>query len=497
VQRRLRLRGLAVATAVLASTAALTVAAYPVATAQAEPAAHFVVLGPQGGGLARTETSIRDLGGTILQSWPQIGVVIATSPNPVFAQALRRAPGVQGVGASRALAELIPPAPSARRADADLEATVDVVDAAAGKGVDQAAEPLAANQWDMRMIRADRANNVSGGDRRVLVGVLDSGIEATHPDLAPNLDAANSVGCTNQGIPDASPAAWGPTTSDHGTHVAGTIAAARNGVGIAGVAPNVRIASVKVVDDDGFIYPEYAICGFVWAAEHGMKVTNNSYFVDPWFKWCQDDPDQRAGAEAVRRAIDYSARRDVVNVAALGNSNWDLAHEVLDEGSPNNQTPLPRTVGNDCPKLPAEVPGVVGVSSVGPTAKKSFFSNYGVGDTEVTAPGGDSLVPADTPDRNGRVLSTVFNGGWGYKQGTSMASPHAAGVVALIRSTHRDWSASRVTRELQQDADRLACPPNPYDPTGDGTWLAICQGGGSGRGFYGDGMVDALDAVTR
>ncbi|HEU5473910.1 MAG TPA: S8 family serine peptidase [Actinophytocola sp.] len=493
VQRRLRIRGLAAAV-VMASAAALTTVAATPAAAQEAPAAHFAVLGPQGAGLARTEASIVAAGGTILKSWPQIGVVIATSPSIVFAQALRRMPGVQGVGATRALVEFVPPVPAANRAATDLEA-IESTNPTAGVGP-AAFEPLEANQWDMRLIRADAASVVSGGSRNVLVGVLDSGIEATHPDLAPNLDAANSAGCVS-GIPDPAPAAWAPTNSTHGTHVAGSIAAARNGVGIAGVAPNVRIASVKVVNDDGFIYPEAAICGFIWAAEHGMDVTNNSYFIDPWFKWCRDDPDQRAAAEAVRRAVDFAAGRDVVNVVALGNENWDLAHEVVDPGSPNNQTPIERTVGNDCPMLPQEISGAVGVSAVGAAARKSFYSNYGLGDTEIAAPGGDSLVIPETPDRNGRVLSTITGGRWGYAQGTSMASPHAAGVVALIRSTHQNWNANRVIRALEAQADRLACPPNPYDPTGDGSFLATCQGGGSGRGFYGAGLVDALDAVTK
>jgi subtilisin family serine protease len=305
------------------------------------------------------------------------------------------------------------------------------------------------------------------------------------------------VGCANEGVPNTSTAAWAPTNSTHGTHVAGTIAAARNGVGIAGVAPNVRVASVKVVDDGGFIYPAYAICGFIWAAEHNMKVTNNSYFIDPWFKNCLDDPDQKAIVAAVTRAIDFSAKHDVVNVAALGNSNWDLAHNVTDAGSPDNQTPITRVVGNDCPQLPQEVDGILGVSSVGPAARKAFYSNYGVGDTEVAAPGGDSLVVPETPDGNGRVLSTIVGGGWGYLQGTSMASPHATGVAALIRSTHPNWNNNRVVRELENQADRLACPPNPYDPTGNGAFVATCQGGNSGRGFYGAGLIDALDAVTK
>lgn len=471
----------------------------------AEAAAHFVVLGPAGK-LANTEKSVEQAGGEILVSWPQIGVVVAKSASADFAETVRALPDVQGAGASRALAELQASAQAtavaAGQGDRELE-DVTVASKPAGTAgtagtAAAAGDPLAANQWDLRMIKADKAHEESLGSRDVLVGVLDTGIEPTHPDLVANLDPANSVGCADEGVPDTSVDAWKGIAWDHGTHVAGTIAAAKdNGLGIAGVAPNVRIASVKVTDEDGYIYPEYAICGFIWAAEHGFDVTNNSYFVDPWYRWCNDDPDQKAGYDALRRAIDFAAKKDVVNVAALGNSNWDLSHDILDEGSPNNQEPISRLTDNSCSKLPAEVRGVVGVSSVGPKANKSFFSNYGISDTEVTAPGGDSRVAADTPDANGRVLSTVFNGGYGYKQGTSMASPHAAGVVALIRSAHPDWSASKVIGALLGQADKQACPANPYDPTGNGAWLAVCEGGAGGSGFYGAGMIDALDAVTK
>ena len=494
-----------VATAVGACVASLCVAtAAPAAAQDAE--AHFVVLGPQHGSLHRTEASVRAAGGEVLQVWPQIGVVIATSTSADFAATVRRKPGVVAAGASRNLAELGQAAAAARTAAAaqkqEMLAPVDAVAektaATAARAGAVAPEPLEANQWNLRQIKADQANAISGGKRSVLVGVLDSGVEATHPDLAPNLDASKSVGCSNEGVPDTSPAAWAPTTSTHGTHVAGIIAAARNGVGVAGVAPNVRLASVKVVDDDGFIYPEYAICGFVWAAEHGMDVTNNSYFIDPWFLWCTTDVDQNAVIQAVKRAVDYATRRDVVNVAAMGNSNWDLSHPITDSGSPNNGTPITRTVGNECMDLPDELPGVVSVSSIGPEGRKAYYSNYGIIETDVTAPGGDRMQVAGTPDGNGRVLSTIVGGGYGYLQGTSMASPTTAGVVALIRSTHPHWPVGRVFAELGVDADRIACPPGgTYDPDGTGTFLANCQGGRSGKGFYGKGLVDALDAVTR
>ena len=359
-----------------------------------------------------------------------------------------------------------------------------------------ATEPLAANQWDMRLIHADEANAVSGGSRDVLVGVLDSGIDATHPDLAPNVDAANSVGCTSEGVPDTSPAAWLPTNSSHGTHVAGSIAAAQNGIGIAGVAPGVRIASVKVVDDDGFIYPEYAICGFVWAARARHAGHQQLLLRRPMVQVVQRRPRPEGRRGGVRRAIEYAAKNDVVNVVALGNFNWDLSHELTDNNSPNNQTPTTRVVGNNCPTLPAEVKGVVGVSSVGPTAEKAYYSSYGASDTEVAAPGGDRFKTPATPDGNGRVLSTIVGGGYGYMPG------HLDGLAPCGRSRGADpQHASRLVGQqghqgAEDQADKLACPANPYNPTGDGAWLATCEGGASGKGFYGAGLIDALDAVT-
>ncbi|MER7014075.1 S8 family serine peptidase [Saccharopolyspora sp. NPDC000359] len=487
--RTARIAGSALALALLVPAGVVSTAA-PAPASTAAPA-HFVVLGPTGDGLKLTEDSVRAVGGTVVQSWPQIGVVVATSTDPAFADAVRAQPAVDQAGSTRNLAEQLPPTQSTR-----LEALEGNVDAAAF-AAQAGQEPLEPEQWDMRQIKADQAHQVSQGSADITVGVLDSGIDAAHPDLAPNIDSTKSVSCVNEGVPDTRPEAWQPQdpTQSHGTHVAGSIAAARNGVGVAGVAPDVSLASVRVVDDDGFIYPEYAICGFIWAAEQGIDVTNNSYFVDPWLLWCESDPDQRAGAEAVRRAVAYASSKDVVTVAAAGNAGWDLSKPIHDTESPNNGTPQQdRLTGPECHVLPGELPGVVAVSAVGPDLVKSYYSSYGLGSVAVTAPGGDKDQVPDTPSRNGRVLSTVPGGGWGWMQGTSMASPHAAGVVALLRSAHPEWSAQQVTGALANQADALACPEN-YDPDGDGKPDAVCAGGGTGAGFYGAGLVDALDAV--
>ena len=245
----------------------------------------------------------------------------------------------------------------------------------------------------MQMIKADQAHTITDGSRNVLVGVLDSGIDADHPDLVANLDVANSVNCVDAGRPSTT--GWEPTTSDHGTHVAGTIAAARNGVGIVGVAPNVRMASVKVVNDDGFIYPEYAVCGFVEAGLKHMDVTNNSYYVDPFEFYCDDQPDQHAAKEAVRRAVNWSTDQGVVHAAAAGNSGKDLSDKTLltDTGSPDDGTPVTRKLNNTCGDIPTELDGVVTVSSVQRfpagtlDSRLSSFSNRGLGVIDVAAPG--------------------------------------------------------------------------------------------------------------
>ncbi len=420
------------------------------------------------------ERAVRDAGGTVVQSWPQIGVVVAHSTSADFREDVvdvAKGHAVQSVGATRTAAvktpaDAAPPARSLTRST-ETRSAFEIRQGVSATEVVEA-DPLEGQQWDMTQIKADVA---SDGSRDVTVGVLDSGIDDTHPDLAPNLDAKNSVGCTAYGVPDTRRAAWIPTTSDHGTHVAGTIAAAKNGVGIVGVAPNSLMTSIKVVDDDGFIYPEYAVCGFVWAAEHGVDVTNNSYYIDPWMFWCSNDPDQAAAKEAVRRAVSYSERNGVVSAAAAGNSNYDLANKTTDTTSPNDTTPVTRQIDEGCEDIPAELPGVVTVASTDQAQAKSTFSNYGDGVIDVAAPGS-------------RILSTVLNGGWGLKSGTSMASPHVAGVLALLKASHPDASPSELVSLLRAQADDRPCPTD-----------VRCTGTPAYNGFFGDGLVDALDAT--
>ncbi len=436
------------------------------------------------------EKAVVDAGGVVVQSWPEIGVVVAHATRAAFRADVTTFGGnaIESVGATRTVgvSEGTPEDLSASwghgassyKQGAKKPANGDVPSESTPAGAD---DPREGEQWDMTMIKADQANTITDGSRNVLVGVLDSGIDPNHPDLAANVDAANSVNCVDAGRPDLSATGWNPTTSSHGTHVSGTIAAARNGVGIVGVAPNVRLASVKVVNDDGFIYPEYAVCGFVWAGLKHMDVTNNSYYVDPFEFYCDDQPDQHAAKEAVRRAVAWSTSQGVVHAAAAGNSGVDLANKTTDYGSPDDSTPVERTLNSGCSDIPTELAGVVTVSAlsrVGTTLENrlSYFSNRGLGKIDVGAPGRS-------------ILSTIPGGGYAKYSGTSMASPHVAGVLALMKSVHPTWTPAQLISTLRSQASDHVCGPP------DANFGAACIGTAANNSYYGEGVVDALAAV--
>ncbi|MEU1040803.1 S8 family serine peptidase [Streptomyces sp. NPDC005907] len=491
--------GMAMATALAflpnVSASAADTAAPRAAAADATSLSYVVNVRPGHGPSAHVKKAIAEAGGTIVTSYDRIGVIVVHSSNADFAATVRTVRGVQSAGVTRTA-----PLPAQSTTDVGTPKVLtakDVADVEAAAGQD----PLEPLQWDLPAIKADKAHEKTLGSRKVTVAVIDTGVDDTHPDIAPNFDRDASVNCVT-GKPDTTDGAWRPSAeeSPHGTHVAGEIAGAKNGVGITGVAPGVKVSGIKVSTTAGFFYTEAVVCGFVWAAEHGVDVTNNSYYTDPWYFNCKDDPDQRALVDAITRASRYAEHKGAVNVAAAGNENYDLAaDEITDPSSPNDTTPGDRVIDpSECYDIPTQLPGVVTVASTGAKGIKSSFSNHGLGVIDIAAPGGDSTryqTPAP-PATSGLILGPLPGGGWGYMAGTSMASPHVAGVAALIKSTHPHASPALVKALLYAEADATPCT-DPYDIDGDGKIDAVCEGTKNRNGFYGWGTADALDAVTK
>lgn len=413
--------------------------------------------------MADVKAAVKAAGGTVLSQYAPIGVTVAQSSRKSFVTDLR------------ALDQLIDSAGATRTSAVDAVLAPKVDDEAMIGPVQIDPEPREDEQWGLAKIQSLEANEIEDGKRSVLVGILDSGTNDLHEDLGANFNRPASVDCqANNGIPDTTDGAWRPTRS-HGTHTAGTVAAVRNGIGVAGVAPGVQFASIKVSNDAGFYFPEYVLCGYWWALHHGVDVTNNSYFVDPWVFWCANDPDQGAIQESLTRMINYTQRKGMINVAAAGNSNYDLAHKTTDSASPNDSTPIPdRPINRNCLDIPAEVKGVIAVAALDQSGNKASFSNYGKNIVDVTAPGVS-------------ILSTLWPGddAYGFLSGTSMASPHVAGVVALIDSAHPGLSLKQMTKRLNKTSVDIGC-----------RGASGCEGSPRNNGFFGHGVVNALAGVS-
>jgi subtilisin family serine protease len=409
---------------------------------------------------AAVRSAVSAAGGTVVRDLSrQVGMLVVTSPSPAFADVLRGTGLVEDVGR-------------------DFKWRGKPSDP--GGGPFQTQDLLEPMQWDMQQIRTPQAHDVQAGARSVDVGILDSGIDGRHPEFTvgpqgTNVDCArgrNSITFVPEGPGVGTP---DPCTDNqfHGTHVAGTVGMQANQLGMVGVAPNVTLVPVKVCDTTGYCYASPVVDGITYAGDQQFDVINMSFFVDDnefqestEFK-CNSDPVQRTFRHAVERAIQYARGQGVTPVAALGNSDNDLAHP-------------PEPYENECEVVPAETQGVIGVAALGRNSEKAGYSNYGNGPTDVAAPGGNGT----TGDCNTTVPSTFPGSTYFCIQGTSMASPHAAGVAALIVSQFG---------ELGEDGD-VKLAPQKVESLLQSSAIDIGEPGYDE--CFGHGRIDALRAVT-
>jgi subtilisin family serine protease len=331
-------------------------------------------------------------------------------------------------------------------------------------------DPFFDLQWGHDAVNATEAWEAGVRGAGVRVAVLDSGIDSSHPDLVPNLNTSLSASFVPGEDYDNPP-------GGHGTHVAGTIAAADNAFGVIGVAPEAEIVAVKVlsaVTGSGSFAGIWE--GMIYAADNGADIINMSLGIPGGLpKNCTSDDGHVPASECseiirrFNRVTDYVRKQGTLIIASAGND----ARNMNNDGS---------TTG-----LPAEANHVVSISATAPYLWAvdpstnldilASYSNYGQKGVDLGAPGGDfdvffdigatacagPVIPGFPCYVYDMVLSTTV-GGWGWSAGTSMAAPHASGVAALILSEHGgNLSVQQLERELRARAENTSGGGNSAD----------------------------------
>ena len=254
--------------------------------------------------------------------------------------------------------------------------------------------------WGVKRIGSGLAHDAGNRGLGVRVAIVDSGIDCTHPDLD-----GNCAGGFDFANDDNDPR----DDNGHGTHVAGTVAAEDDGLGVVGVAPGATLYALKVLNASGSGYWSDIIAAIQWAADNQIQVTNNSYGGSAY------------PGSTVQAAFDNSYAAGVLHVAAAGNSG-DCA------GTGN-------TVG-----YPAAFDSVIAVAATDSNNQRACFSSTGP-QVELSAPGVS-------------IYSTRMGGSYVSYSGTSMASPHVAGTAALVFASGA-FENTEVRQKLQQTADDL------------------------------------------
>ena len=375
-----------------------------------------------------------------------------TSSNPDFAAALARSSSVKAV------------APAVKFSVPDPVATTEANNGGTysppGPDPQPMPDSLGREQWDKMRMNATLTGSyaVQQGRKDVRVFVIDTGADQTHPDVAPNLDVAES----RSFVPTE------PTIQDfngHGTWTISAVGAPINTIGISGVAPNVTLVAGKVLGADGsgeFLYTDLAL---IYAGQQHFDIVSASLggYIPTCGSATNPNGCDHADYILLQRATQFARSNGVLPIAALGNDGYDLSDGKF---------------FRDYVEAPGEIAGWVGVSATGYYNEKSFYSNYGVGKTDVSAPGGSTRNYTGVPGSEvapgyggaGRLIgawsSTASEapaepfeectgpGGtppcalYGYVQGTSMATPNAAGVAALIISQYGDFSSSNPNKPL-------------------------------------------------
>lgn len=441
---------------------------------------------------ADLESQVRSLKGNVTSIMKEVGIAVVTSSDPDFAAKAGKLKGVSTVIRDLNVQWFNPADEKINEFDAE-----GMYGNPPFSGDNDSYFDL---QWGHDAINAPEAWKAGARGKGVRVAVLDSGFDTDHPDLVPNIDFKTSISL----VPHEPLKYALSGKNSHGTHTAGTIAAADNGIGIIGVAPEAELVLVKVLSDSGEGTFSAVLQGILYATLKGADVINMSlgaalprngkYLFDNGTPDDSSDDyvisDTKYTQELINlftKVTNYAAQRGVTLIASAGN----------DANNGNKDQSLVY--------IPAGAPNVITISATAPYGwalnplntnldNLASYSNYGTSEIDFAAPGGDYSFGLTNRTQEATIagytrpvyfFDYVFSAGSGdspngdyyWSFGTSMAAPHAAGVAALIIGKNGgQMDPAQVKEVMRASADDLGKPGR--DP------------------FYGYGRVNAFKAIT-
>src|SRR5215472_11699439 len=422
------------------------------------------------------------LGASVVAQYDEIGIVVAQSDDPNFPAQAGALSGVQSVTPDQEI-QWIP------ANEVVIDSGISVDDSAVPPP-DASALPLAnhetfsAAQWNLHQIHSDQT--AANGDRgngvtRARVAIVDTGIVASHIDIAGNLNTALS-----RSFVPTEPSFIFPFNGkfSHATHVGGIVAAPINGIGTQGVAPNAELVSVKVLRDSGSGSFASVIAGIEYASGPVVHADVINMSLGSTF----DRKNAGGGGigqliAALNRAINHAEARGTLVVSAAGNDGADLNGRLFS---------IPAQSGNG---MAVSATGPIGFGAFGfnPPAvfdRLASYSNFGLSVINVAAPGGDFLFTPQTKvctvgpvTRPCFVFDFVLSPGgklgasnrWFFVIGTSMATPHVSGLAALIVGKFGHMPPAQLRAIIQNTADSIGNPGASAD--------------------FGKGRINALSAL--
>jgi subtilisin family serine protease len=375
---------------------------------------------------------VKSLGPALVRNLEKIGVVVATSSDPTFATWAAALPGVQAVTADPEI-QWLPAEPAVQFT---------------GVGTDGGnSEPYSGYLWNLSAIHADVTASHGDLGAGARVAVLDAGMDLSNPDLVPNINQGLAVSYVPGEVvqPQCYPC------FNHGTHVAGIIAAAINDYGVQGVAPAAELVPVKVLRESGSGSFAWLITGIEYAASIHADVINMS--LGSVFDVAHAGKNnQGLGTllSALNRAVNHATASGVLSVSSAGNDGLSLNNSLM--------------------SIPAQSGNGMAVSATGPYCQTDFdrfasYSDYGQSVISVAAPGGGIDCPLGTG-----YLDYVLSdspGAFYFAAGTSMAAPHVSGVAALVVGKYGHIGPAAIKSILQSSADDLyKAGADPYSGNG-------------------------------